>query len=183
MNASDDTRRLGARLGLPALLIAVVVATLILGAQLAERNRGRPSSGPAPEFALRLFDGDTVRLGELRGHVVLLNFWASWCPPCRAEAPDLQALHEDFHAAGLRIIGVNMLDSSPAKARAFIREYGLEYANGEDIEQRITRLYRVEAPPESVLIDKRGNVRKVYIGSVSYHALAGEIQALLAEAA
>lgn len=183
MNASEESRRFGARFGLPALLIGVVAATLILGAQLAERNRGRPASGPAPDFALQLFDGESLRLSELRGHVILLNFWASWCPPCRAESPDLQALHDDFHAAGLRIIGVNMLESSQAKARAFIREFGLEYANGEDIEQRVTRLYRVEAPPESVLIDKLGNVRKVYIGSVTYHALAGEIQALLAEAA
>ncbi len=174
--------RIAARWGCPALLLGVIVATLILGAQLAERNRGRPASGPAPNFQLQLFSGESIQLSELHGQVVLLNFWASWCPPCRAEAPDLQALHEDFASSGLRVLGVNMLESSPAKAQAFLDELGLRYANGEDIEQRITRLYRVEAPPESFLIDRRGQVRQVYIGSITYDMLSGKIQSLLAEA-
>ncbi len=174
--------RIAARWGCPALLLAVIVATLILGAQLAERNRGRPASGPAPDFPLQLFNGETLRLSGLRGQVVLLNFWASWCPPCRAEAPDLQALHEDFASNGLRVIGVNMLESSPAKAQAFIDELGIGYANGEDTEQRIARLYRVEAPPESFLIDRRGQVRQVYIGSIRYDRISDKIQSLLAEA-
>ena len=175
--------RIGARWGCLALLLGVILATIILGAQLAERNRGRPASGPAPDFQLQLFTGETIGLSELRGQVVLLNFWASWCPPCRAEAPDLQALHEDFARSGLRVIGVNMLESSRAKAQAFIDELGIGYANGEDIEQRITRLYRVDAPPESFLIDRRGQVRQVYIGSISYDMISGKIQSLLAEAA
>ncbi|MCY4466136.1 MAG: TlpA disulfide reductase family protein [Chloroflexi bacterium] len=177
------TPRIATRWGCPALLLGVIVATFILGAQLAERNRGRPASGPAPDFQLQLFSGESVKLSELRGQVLLLNFWASWCPPCRAEAPDLQALHEDFARSGLRVIGVNMLESSPAKAQAFIDELGLSYANGEDIEQRVARLYRVEAPPESYLVDRRGQVRKVYIGSISYGMISGVIQSLLAEAA
>ncbi|MXX49554.1 MAG: TlpA family protein disulfide reductase [Chloroflexi bacterium] len=177
------TPRIAARWGCPALLLGVVLATLVLGAQLAERNRGRPASGPAPDFELRLFTGESIRLSDLRGQVVLLNFWASWCPPCRAEAPDLQALHEDFASSGLRVIGVNMLESSPAKAKAFIDELGIGYANGEDIEQRIARLYRVEAPPESFLIDRRGQVRHVYIGSIRYAIINGKVESLLAEAA
>lgn len=177
------TPRITARWGCPALLLGVIVATVILGAQLAERNRGRPASGPAPDFQLQLFNGETIGLSGLRGQVVLLNFWASWCPPCRAEAPDLQALHADFARSGLRVIGVNMLESSLAKAQAFVDELGIGYANGEDIEQRIARLYRVEAPPESFLIDRRGQVRHVYIGSISYDLVSGKIQSLLAEAA
>lgn len=177
------TPRIAARWGCPALLLAVIAATIVLGAQLAERNRGRPASGPAPDFSLQLFNGETIRLGDLRGQVVLLNFWASWCPPCRAEAPDLQALHEDFSPSGLRVIGVNMLESSRAKAQAFIDELGIGYANGEDIEQRIARLYRVEAPPESYLIDRRGQVRQVYIGSIRYDMVGSKILSLLAEAA
>ena len=178
-----STPRIAARWGCLALLLGVILATIILGAQLAERNRGRPASGPAPDFQLQLFNGESIGLSELRGHVVLLNFWASWCPPCRAEAPDLQALHEDFARSGLRVIGVNMLESSLAKAQAFVDELGIGYANGEDIEQRIARLYRVDAPPESYLIDRRGLVRQVYIGSIRYDRISGKVQSLLAEAA
>ncbi|MCY4145442.1 MAG: TlpA disulfide reductase family protein [Chloroflexi bacterium] len=177
------TPRIAARWGCSALLLGVIATTVILGAQLAERNRGRPASGPAPDFQLQLFTNEHIELNDLRGQVVLLNFWASWCPPCRAEAPDLQALHEDFAGSGLRVIGVNMLESSPAKAQAFVDELGIGYANGEDIEQRIARLYRVEAPPESFLVDRRGQVRQVYIGSITYDMISGNIQSLLAEAA
>ena len=167
----------------PVVLVAVVVFALLVGAQLAERNRGRPTSGPAPDFAMRLFNGSDLSLADLRGTVVLLNFWASWCPPCRAEAPDLQALHEDYQAAGLRVVGVNMLESSQARARAFLYEYGITYANGEDIGQTIARQYRVEAPPESYLIDRRGQVRHVYIGSLTYDKARPIVESLLAEAA
>ncbi len=172
-----------ARLGWAVLLLGVILATLIVGAQLAERNRGRPTSGPAPNFELRLFDGGDISLADLRGKVLLLNFWASWCPPCRAEAPDLQALHSDYAEAGLRVIGVNMLESSPAKAKAFLRELGITYANGEDIGQTIARQYRVEAPPESYLIDRRGQVRWVFIGSLTYDSARAKIENLLVEAA
>ena len=172
-----------AGLALPALLLGVAALAVVLAVQLAERNRGRPLSGPAPDFALRLFEGGDFQLSDYRGDVALVNFWASWCPPCRDEAPDLQALHVDYAAQGFKLLGVNMLESSVQKARDFLAEFGVTYANGEDTGQYVTNLYRVEGPPESFLIDRRGHVRKVYIGSVSYDRLSGEIEALLAEAA
>ena len=170
-------------LALAALLIAIVIFALALAWQLGERNRGRPLSGPAPDFSLKLLNGGEMRLSDWRGQVVLINFWASWCPPCRDEAPDLQALHLDYAEQGFRLLGVNMLESSTRKALDFMAEYGISYANGEDLGQTLTRLYRVEGPPESFLIDRRGHIRQVYIGSVSYDRLAGAVEALLAEAA
>jgi len=158
-----------------------LTATVALGSLLAERNRGRQSSGIAPDFTLQLFDGSELRLSELRGQVVLLNFWASWCPPCRAEAPELQALHERYHRAGLRIIGINMLESSRAKALDFVAEFRLSYPNGEDLGQRAATLYRVEGPPESFLIDRSGEIRRFYLGNVRYDPLAAAIENLLAE--
>ena len=171
------------RLGCLFALSAVVVFAMLLAAQLAERNRERPTSGNAPAFDLRLFDGGDISLENLRGTVVLLNFWASWCPPCRAEADDLQALHTDYAEAGLRVIGVNMLESSRTKATEFLRKYGISYSNGEDIGQTIARQYRVAAPPESYLIDRRGQVRKVFIGSLTYDEAHPIVESLLAEAA
>lgn len=170
-------------LACPAVLLAVIAFALVLGWQLSERNRGRPLSGPAPGFQLQLFDGGAFKLSDYRGKIVLINFWASWCPPCRDEAPDLQALHVDYQADGFTLLGVNMLESSKKKALDFIAEFGITYPNGEDLGQIVTNLYRVEGPPESFLIDRQGKVRRFYIGSINYESVSSAIEALLAEQA
>ena len=174
-------RRPGLSLGTLALLGAVLLGALALGVQLSRRNATRPTSGPAPDFTLTLFDGTEFRLSDYRGQVVLINFWASWCPPCRDEAPDLQALYQDYRQSGLNVLGVNMLESSRRKALDFMAEFGISYRNGEDIGERVTNLYRVEAPPESFLIDREGNVRRFFIGNIRYDDVSGSIEALLAE--
>ena len=171
----------GFSLGSLALMAAVLALALVLGLQLSRRNATRPTSGPAPDFALKLFDASEIRLRDYRGEVVLINFWASWCPPCRDEAPDLQALYEDYRLAGLTVIGINMLESSRQKALDFINEFGITYPNGEDIGEKLTNLYRVEAPPESFLIDRRGNVRRFFIGAIRFDDVSDSIESLLAE--
>lgn len=165
---------------LAGLLALALAAALTLALQLARQNATQPSSGSAPDFQLTLFDGGDLRLSDLRGRVILLNFWASWCPPCRDEAPDLQALHSDFGEAGLTVIGINILESSRAKALEFMTEFGISYANGEDTGQHITGLYRVEAPPESFLIDKEGKIQRFIMGAIRYDEMSREIRALLA---
>ncbi|MCY3834524.1 MAG: TlpA disulfide reductase family protein [Chloroflexi bacterium] len=164
-----------------ALLAAVLALALVIALQLSRRNAGRPTSGAAPDFSLALFDGGEFSLSDYRDQVVLINFWASWCPPCRDEAPDLQALYADYRESGFTVIGVNMLESSRRKALDFIAEFGLTYPNGEDLGERVTNLYRVEAPPESFLIDGDGVVRRFFIGSLRYDDVSGSIEALLAE--
>ncbi len=178
----ETAARRGFSLGSLALLAAVLALALALGAQLSRRQATRPASGPAPDFQLTRFEGGEVRLSDFRGRVVLINFWASWCPPCRDEAPDLQALYHDYHDAGFSVIGVNMLESSRQKALDYLAEFGISYPNGEDVGERVTRLYRVEAPPESFLIDRRGKTRRFYIGGIRYDDLSGSIERLLAEA-
>ena len=173
--------RRGLSAGSVALILAFMLLALVLALQLSRRNTTQPTSGPAPDFTLRTFDGGVIQLSDLRGKVALLNFWASWCPPCRQEAPDLLALHRDFADAGLVIIGVNMLEASQDKALDFIAEYGIPYANGEDEGQRITNAYHVEAPPESFLIDKRGHVRRFVLGALRYDDMRQSVLQLLAE--
>ena len=164
-----------------ALLAGLLALAVVLALQLSRQNATRPTSGAAPDFGLALFSGEQIRLSDYRGRVVLINFWASWCPPCRVEAPDLQALYQDYRAEGFTVIGVNMLESSRRKALDFIAEFGISYPNGEDIGERVTNLYRVEAPPESFLIDREGQVRRFFIGSLRYDDAADGIEALLAE--
>jgi len=180
-SAERTAKRPGFSLGTLALLGAVLLVALALGVQLSRRNATRPTSGAAPDFALELFDGTEFRLSDNRGKVVLINFWASWCPPCRDEAPDLQALYDDYRSLGFTILGVNMLESSRRKALDFMAEFGIRYGNGEDIGERVTNLYRVEAPPESFLIDREGYVRRFFIGNIRYDDVSGSIEALLAE--
>lgn len=165
--------------GTAALGISIIAITVALGIQLARQNTSQPQSGPAPDFHLKLFDGADFRLSDYRGQVVLINFWASWCPPCRGEAPELQALYEAYQDDGFVILGVNMLESSPQKATAFIEEFGIAYPNGEDIGQRIANLYHIQAPPESFLIDRAGSIHQFIIGAVSYDRLSGAVETLL----
>ena len=173
--------RRGFSFGSLALLAGVLALALVFCLQLWQRNASRPDSGPAPDFKLELLDGREIRLSDYRGRVVLINFWASWCPPCREEAPDLQALYQDYRQAGFSVIGVNMLESSKQKALDFIDEFGITYPNGEDIGEKVTNLYRAEAPPESFLIDRGGVVRRFFIGNIRYDDVSGSIEALLAE--
>ncbi|MDE2950425.1 MAG: TlpA disulfide reductase family protein [Chloroflexota bacterium] len=181
LDQAVPTRRVGRfSLGTVVLLAGFLALALVLGLQLARQNVTQPTGGAAPDFHLKLFDGGELRLSELRGGVVLLNFWASWCPPCRDEAPDLQALHTDFSEAGLTVIGINILESSRQKALDFIDEFGLSYPNGEDRGQFIAKLYRVEAPPESFLIDKTGEIQRFVLGAVSYEDMSRSIRELLA---
>lgn len=166
--------------GTVVLLAGFLALALTLGLQLARQKSTQPTGGGAPDFHLNLFEGGELRLSELRGRVILLNFWASWCPPCRDEAPDLQALHSDFNEAGLTVIGINILESSRQKALDFIDEFGLSYSNGEDTGQFIAGLYRVEAPPESFLIDKTGEIRRFVLGALNYDDMSRSIRELLA---
>ena len=167
--------------GTVVLMMGLAAAVFVLGLQLARQNASQPQSGPAPDFYLKLFDGADFQLSDYRGQVVLVNFWASWCPPCRDEAPDLQALYANYTDAGMVILGVNMLESSPQKALDFIEEFGITYPNGEDTGQWIANLYRVQGPPESFLIDRNGSIRQFVLGSLDYDDLSGAIETLLAD--
>ena len=179
-HAVPNRRQRRFTLGTAVLLAGFLALALALALQLARQNARQPTGGSAPDFHLKLFDGGELRLSELRGQVLLLNFWASWCPPCRDEAPDLQALHSDFSEAGLTVIGINILESSREKALDFIDEFGLSYPNGEDTGQFIAKLYRVEAPPESFLIDRTGEIQRFVLGAVSYDDMSRSIRELLA---
>ena len=110
--------------------VGIVIGLLALvGMRLWLVTLGPASSGSAPDFTLNTFEGETIRLSDLRGQVVVINIWASWCVPCRDEAPVLERLWREYRDRGVVFLGVDYADTE-REARAFIAEFGLTYPNG-----------------------------------------------------
>ena len=121
----------------------------------------------APAYAAPSLAGDSVRLADLHGSVVLLNVWATWCIPCRREIPELQALHQQFSGRGLRVIGVSVDDAATAGDVAdFVRDFGMTYTVLRDPANRISALFRLHGVPGSFLIDRQGIVRWRRLGAI-----------------
>lgn len=117
----------------------------------------------APDFTLRALTGPTLRLAEQRGHVVLVNFWASWCGPCRQEMPQLNRLHDKYRAAGLVLVGVN-IDDDPRLAAEVATRYQLRFPVLLDTDKAVVKRYDLGAMPATVLIDRDGRVRQLHRG-------------------
>lgn len=153
---------------------------LLLGWGLVKVNSGQVDSGMAPDFTLTSFEGETITLSELRGQVVIINFWASWCPPCREEAPYLEATWRKYQDRGVFFIGVDYADAE-SKALAYIDEFDITYFNGPDIGTRISQAYRMDGVPETYFVAKNGELRGVHIGPMYAPQLDVKIEELLAE--
>ncbi len=117
----------------------------------------------APDFTLRQVNGPNLRLGEQRGRVVMVNFWATWCPPCRVELPHLEKLHAKYRGSGFLMLGVNV-DNDPQVARALVGRMGLTFPVLLDTDKKVVGTYDLNAMPATVLIDRDGQVRNVYRG-------------------
>lgn len=163
------------------VVVGLVVALLgLLGWGLRARAGGPVENGVAPDFSLTTFEGQTVTLGELRGKVVIINFWASWCVPCRQEAAYLESTWRAYKDKGVVFVGVNYVDAEP-NARAYLDEFDITYPSGPDPAQKIARTYRIKGVPETFYVDKAGQLRVVQIGPFSPPTLEEKINELLAE--
>ena len=118
---------------------------------------------PAPDFALRSSLGENLRLSEYRGDVVMINFWATWCGPCRQEMPLLDELYTRYQRVGFNLLGVNIDDDS-SRALAMANELGVSFPVLFDADKDVSRLYAVEAMPVTVLVDREGTIRYVHNG-------------------
>jgi peroxiredoxin len=138
-------------------------STLLLGAILCSFGlttfATNPESGQvAPAWELKDLDGKAVKLADFKGKVVLLNFWATWCPPCRAEIPDLVSLQQQYSPQGLVVIGVALDEGGAARVRPFVKKFGIEYpvVIGN---QKIAQAYGgIDAVPTTFVIDRKGTV-------------------------
>ncbi len=128
-------------------------------------SMGLTTGIPAPDFELERLDGGTVRLSDLRGKVVLLNFWATWCVPCREEMPLLAQIYRDYHGQGLEILGVNLTSQDEVgEVRQFVKEFDLPFPILLDHNARAERAYRIFGVPTTVFITREGIVHRVVVG-------------------
>ncbi len=128
----------------------------------------------APPFALPLFDGGSVSLESLRGKVVFLNFWASWCVPCRAEARVLEAASLKYRDQGVVFVGIAIQDKEE-DARAFLREFGVTYPNGRDASGRAAIDYGVWGIPETFVIDRAGRITYKHVGELGWATITARL--------
>lgn len=165
--------RLGSRPSAPRFLAPLLAFLLVavLGWLLL-----RPASRPAgvaalegqraPTFVLKALDGSSVNLESFRGRPLVLNFWASWCGPCKQEAPLFKQLDERRIRQDFQILGVLFQESSEKNARAFVRNYGLTYPNALDTNLDAGSAYEVSGLPQTVFIDARGMIRHIHRGGL-----------------
>jgi len=132
----------------------------------------------APVFQLRDDRGTAVSLDMYRGHVVVMNLWASWCPPCRAEMPDLQRLAQAYSGTGLAIVGVNEGESSE-RARAFADSLAIRFPIWIDDRQQYGRTYGALGLPTTVILDRRGIVARGFDGALTYAQMQAAVQPLV----
>lgn len=157
---------------------------LIFGAAWTWQSRLPPGSAPpglpalpragfpAPEFSLSTLRTEVISLDDLRGKVVILNLWTSWCPPCREEMPALQKIYEVYQDQGLEILAVNStIQDSPQAAQAFSEQHGLTFPILLDSQGQVSALYQLQSLPSTFFIDQAGVVREVVIGGPMAEAL------------
>ena len=120
-------------------------------------------SGKAPEFTLKSRSGQNLRLSDYRGQVLLINFWASWCGPCRQEMPLLEDLYKRYGKLGFTILGVNV-DTDSTKANNYLRDISVTFPIMYDTTNAVSKSYNVNAMPTTVIVDRNGNMRFLHQG-------------------
>jgi cytochrome c-type biogenesis protein CcmF len=177
-------RRVGTAVGLAAGLLVLIAAGLAMwgpGGGAAAQPAGRLLPGqPAPDFALNLLDGSTLTFSELRGRVAVVNFWATWCPPCEDELPDLEAVWAEYETQGVVFVGVAFQEEE-AEVRDMASRFGLTYPLGLDIGDRMSTAFGITGVPETFVVDSGGQVAYVHIGPVTAAELQEELDSLLGQ--
>ena len=154
------------RLALAGFIIGPILALLAYGFTRDARYITSPLiAKPAATFTLTLFDGGKLTLEDLRGKAVFLNFWASWCPPCRAEARDLEAAWQKLKDKNMIFVGVAVQDTDE-NAREFLKEFNVTYPNGKDEAGKVAVDYGTWGIPESFFIDPQGRITYKHVGGI-----------------
>jgi len=160
----------------------VRVLALFLLVILTATPHAEEIMGQAPDFTLKSRSGENLKLSEFRGEVVMLNFWASWCGPCRQEMPLLEELYQHYKPLGFTILAVNVEDAS-SDAMAMLKDIPVSFPVLFDSDNKVSDIYGVEAMPSTVLINRDGNIRFVHLGYLPGYEVeyAREIKSLIQE--
>lgn len=162
----------GVALWVQIIIWVFLVGLLVLvGVILSKRQQGTVQPGDTiPDFTLPLFSGyeyegkSEVKLSDLQGKIVVLNFWASWCKPCEQEAAELEEAWKFYEPGGkVAFLGADYVDTEP-EARTYLKKFGITYANGPDMGTKISQLFRIRGVPETFFIDQNGILYYVKIG-------------------
>jgi cytochrome c biogenesis protein CcmG/thiol:disulfide interchange protein DsbE len=167
-----EEARFKRRAALWRIAIVTVIVLFVGFLMIALRNQNatqQRASGQAPDFEITSFDGETIRLSDLKGKGVVLNFWASWCVPCRDEAPLFEATWQREKDNGIVFIGMDYLDQDHA-AKAFLAEFGVTYPNGADLQSAAARKYGITGVPETFFIAPDGVIRSHFISPITSQA-------------
>lgn len=168
------------------LIIGVVLVLGLLGVMAVNLSKVESvdlQGRSAPEFSLPLFtqfEQDQIDLATLRGQVVVVNFWASWCVECYKEAELLERAWQDYRDRGVMFVGVDYLDTDK-EGLAYMQKYGITYPSGPDIGSKISKAYAITGVPETFFIDRDGNISHVQIGPIERDQLYGLLDRLIAQ--
>jgi peroxiredoxin len=162
-----------------AALVAVLFWLALPGSSVATGPLGLIGK-QAPSFAVSNDDGRSAALADYRGKIVVLNLWASWCPPCRAEMPDLEKLHQAYASRGVVVLGVDQGESAD-RARAFATSLRITYPVLIDDGQQYGLVYAALGLPTTVVVDRGGVVRQAFDGPLTYPQMRAAVDPLLAK--
>jgi len=160
-----------------AILLVVGLAWIFISADRSGTSTAGEIPAPregflAPDFSLSTPNGETFTLSELRGKAVLVNLWATWCPPCRAEMPDMQKLYDEYKDQGFVVLAVNMTyQDNPAAIVPFVQENGLNFPILIEETGKVAEQYELRSLPSSFFIDRNGIIQEVVIGGPMSEAL------------
>lgn len=185
MEAPETTRpESDSRVLSPALMaglaIALIVAVLLAYAVLAKPLDPPQIGGPVPDFTFTALDGSSMDLSDRRGEVVVVNFFASWCDPCRQEAAALEQTWRAYQDQGVQFFGIAYKDAD-SKAQAFLDEFDVSYSSTVDVTNRAAREYGVTGVPETFVIDRQGLLVYHFLGPITQAQLAQQIERALAQ--
>ncbi|MDP9479042.1 MAG: TlpA family protein disulfide reductase [Actinomycetota bacterium] len=152
----------------PALMLAALVAACGSSTPAVEE-------GQAAGFELITYDGRRLSLGDLEGQAVVLNFWATWCAPCRTEMPHFESTYREYKQRGVVFVGVAMADD-PEASKSFLRELGITYPNGPDDDSEISSRYGVVGLPTTVFIGRDGKVARTWAGTIDKERLVALVE-------
>ena len=145
-------------------LVSVLTSGLVMAGCSSSSTQGVEVGDLAPDFQLQNLDGQTISLGNLRGKPVLINFWATWCGPCRGEMPYIQEIYEEWTNKGLVVLTINMGESS-SKAEEFRQSYNLSFTVLLDAKQDVAQKYNIQYIPTTFFLDKDGIIQDKVIGA------------------